>query len=150
MYCITQIVRFYDTSNTMLTKKLEMMKELIVKQNIVGFLLFGISIALSSCAAFRPVDVGLFVTDKKVDVSTEILDPVCGQTIESPQDELIWQFEGKSYYFYSSECLELFKKAPENYIERSPKEHHRTANNNAITWGFWGAAAGAMMLIMLL
>ena len=126
------------------------MKKLIVKQKIIGSILIGISIALSSCAAFQPVDIGPFVSKENTDISTEIIDPVCGQTIDSLQEELMWQYEGKSYYFYSSECLELFKKTPENYIEISPRMHHNTANNNVVTWGLWGAAAGAMMLIMLL
>jgi YHS domain-containing protein len=127
-----------------------MMKKLIVKQILIGSILIGISIALSSCAAFQPVDIGPFVSNENPDISTEIIDPVCGQTIDTLQEELMWQYEGKSYYFYSSECLELFKKAPENYIEISPRVHHNTANNNVVTWGLWGAAAGAMMLIMLL
>ena len=128
-----------------------MMKKLISKLKIIGFILFGISIALNSCKAFQPIpNTGSFMFTDNLNGSTEIIDPVCGQTIESLQDELMWRFEGKNYYFYSSECLELFKEAPKNYIERSPKEHHRTANNNGITWGFWEVAAGAMMLIMLL
>ena len=120
------------------------------KIEIVGLIIFGISLALSSCAAFQPVDVGLFVTDKKADTSSEIIDPVCGQTIEVPQDELVWQIEGRNYYFYSSECMDQFKMAPEKYISVQPHLHQEAANNNVVTWSLWGAAAGALMLLMLL
>ncbi len=127
------------------------MKKLISKLRIIGLILFGISIALSSCKALTPIpNTGSFMFTDNITGSTEIIDPVCGRTIELPQDDLVWQFEGRNYYFFSSECLDLFKMAPENYIKSSPKKHRHTANNNAFTLGFWGAAAGAMMLIMLL
>lgn len=113
-------------------------------------IVFGISIVLSSCAAFQPVDVGPFVSTENEDLSTEIIDPVCGQTIEFPQEELIWQFEGRNYYFYSSECMDKFKMAPEKYLSVQPHLHQTDANNNIVTWSLWGAAAGAMMLLMLL
>ena len=105
------------------------MKTLISLLKRTGFILFGISIILSSCKSFEPVPTmgSSLITDNLGD-TMEINDLVCGQTIEYTQDDLIWQFEGKSYNFSSSECLDLFKTAPEN----------------------WGATAEAMMLVMLL
>ena len=82
--------------------------------------------------------------------SNEIIDPVCGHAIEVPQEDLVWQYEGRDHFFHSSKCMDLFKMAPEKYIQPQPIEHQRTTNNNAVTWGLWGAAAGAMMLLMLL
>jgi len=135
---------------TFIPQNFEIMKKTIKKIRDFGLVLFGMAILLSSCKAFQPVQVGPFVGYENANSSTEIIDPVCGQIIETPQKDLIWQVEGRNYYFSSNECLESFKMTPEKYILPQPAENQRTTNNNVVTWGLWGAAAGTMTLIMLL
>ena len=135
---------------TFIPQNFEIMTKTINKLRDFGLVIFGMAILLSSCKAFQPVQMGPFVGYENANSSIEIIDPVCGQIIETPQEDLIWQVDGKNYYFSSNECMEKFKMTPEVYISQPPAEHHRASNNNAATWGFWGAAAGAMMLLMLL
>ena len=93
------------------------MKTMNSKLRTAGLILFVTSILLSSCKAFQPIKMGPFIGYENATDSTEIIDPVCGQIIEAPQEDLIWQFEGRNYYFYSSECMDQFKTAPEKYTQ---------------------------------
>lgn len=51
------------------------------KTQTVGLIFFGITLTLSSCAAFQPVDIGLYVSNENADAPTEIIDPVYNQNI---------------------------------------------------------------------
>ncbi len=42
-------------------------------------------------------------------------DPVCGMTVDKDTD-LKYEYNGNSYYFCSSYCLDKFKKEPEKYL----------------------------------
>jgi YHS domain-containing protein len=44
-----------------------------------------------------------------------VIDPVCGMSIDPATAAAHTVFEGRDYYFCSTECLGLFQKDPEKY-----------------------------------
>jgi Cu+-exporting ATPase len=48
-------------------------------------------------------------------------DPVCGMDVSAPSDERKFEYEGKTYFFCSSSCLQKFKNAPEKYLGKTEK-----------------------------
>lgn len=87
-------------------------------------ILFGISISITSCMMMGPSHLaGSHHMTTETNGTLGIFDPVCWDQIEKVQDNLILQYEGTTYYFHSSECMDLFKMAPEKYIEGNPKDH---------------------------
>ena len=78
------------------------------------------------------------------------VDPVCGENVEIVQEYLTYHYNGRTFYFNSDECMDQFKTAPDKYIQVQPAIPQKTENNNIVTWSLWGAAAGALMLLMLL
>ena len=50
-----------------------------------------------------------------------VKDPVCGMDVSAPSDERKFEYEGKTYFFCSSSCLEKFKNDPEKYLGRTEK-----------------------------
>jgi YHS domain-containing protein len=77
------------------------------------------------------------------------VDPVCGNLMEQVSEDLAYQYEGSTYYFHTSDCLNEFKQAPEKYITANRyQENHR--NNNGMMWGLGAAAMIGMMFLMIL
>jgi Cu+-exporting ATPase len=50
-----------------------------------------------------------------------VKDPVCGMDVSAPSDERKLEYEGKTYFFCSSSCLEKFKNDPEKYSGKTEK-----------------------------
>ncbi len=48
---------------------------------------------------------------------TEVLDPVCGMTIDPADAAATDEYEGRTYYFCMVDCAEKFKAAPEKYLQ---------------------------------
>jgi len=126
------------------------MKSKSIKLKLVGITSFSIAMILSSCNAFHPVPtMGSTFLTESMDTTNEIRDPVCGEIIEVPEEELMLPYNGDSYYFFTSGCMEEFRADPERYAaNRTHNNHH--SPNNIMMWGMWGLAAGGMMLLMLL
>lgn len=76
------------------------------------------------------------------------VDPVCGNSMEQVSEDLSYEYGGTTYYFHSSDCLNEFKQAPENYIANNNINNHR--NNYGMMWGLGAAAMVGMMLLMIL
>lgn len=49
------------------------------------------------------------------DADSAVMDPVCGMKIKKSDAKANYEYKGNSYYFCSEECLEKFKKNPEQY-----------------------------------
>ena len=49
------------------------------------------------------------------------IDPVCGMRIDE-QTALRSTYQGKPYYFCSSQCKETFDLSPERYAKRAAEE----------------------------
>jgi Cu+-exporting ATPase len=50
----------------------------------------------------------------------EVLDPVCGMTIDPATAAGTWDYKGTRYYFCHPSCLERFKADPEQFLEPRP------------------------------
>ncbi|HEY7173233.1 MAG TPA: heavy metal translocating P-type ATPase [Vicinamibacterales bacterium] len=53
---------------------------------------------------------------------SEVLDPVCGMTIDRADSVGEHEYRGTTYYFCNPHCLEQFREDPERYLDRSRKE----------------------------
>jgi Cu+-exporting ATPase len=51
----------------------------------------------------------------------EVLDPVCGMTIQASDAAGSWDYKGQRYYFCHPSCLARFKESPESFL--TPGEH---------------------------
>jgi YHS domain-containing protein len=113
--------------------------------------IWGIAVLLTSCTMMGPVHIpgGHNITLSHTH-SQGYFDPVCGTPIETVQDELTWQYEGTTYYFHSSDCMEEFKRAPEKYIHYSQNNRHDATNRNVFLWVLGSLTMGVMMIAMLL
>jgi YHS domain-containing protein len=49
----------------------------------------------------------------------QVTDPVCGMAIDSDKALKRETWQGKTYYFCSKSCHEMFRSAPERYAEKS-------------------------------
>jgi Cu+-exporting ATPase len=48
------------------------------------------------------------------------IDPICGMTVEPATAAGRFDYEGVTYYFCSTHCLDRFRVAPNQYVEKSP------------------------------
>src|SRR5690242_3688320 len=48
--------------------------------------------------------------------ATEVVDPVCGMTIDRADSVGEHQYRGATYYFCNPHCLEQFRADPERYL----------------------------------
>ena len=51
--------------------------------------------------------------------SREVVDPVCGMTIDPADAAGHADYKGTTYYFCAESCLEKFKADPEQYVQGS-------------------------------
>ena len=52
-------------------------------------------------------------------------DPVCGMTIRPGQEAANFNYQGQTYHFCSNECLDLFRKNPNQYIKQQGQEQRQ-------------------------
>jgi Cu+-exporting ATPase len=57
-------------------------------------------------------------------------DPVCGMDVTPEKAAGKTEYQGETYYFCSTKCLEKFKQDPEEYLKRSPKKKRKTEKEN--------------------
>src|SRR5688572_24837961 len=55
--------------------------------------------------------------DSSLAAATEVVDPVCGMTIDPADAVGHADFEGHTYYFCSDNCLERFRANPRQFVE---------------------------------
>ncbi len=46
-------------------------------------------------------------------------DPVCGMTVDPATAAAHFDYEGVTYYFCSTHCLDRFRAAPNQYVKRA-------------------------------
>lgn len=51
-------------------------------------------------------------------------DPVCGMHVEPKNAAAAWQYDGTTYYFCSTGCLERFQVRPSDFVEMDPADRH--------------------------
>ncbi|KYH24156.1 bifunctional enoyl-CoA hydratase/phosphate acetyltransferase [Halalkalicoccus paucihalophilus] len=69
------------------------------------------------------------------------VDPVCGMEIPPDAVEPTTEYEGESFYFCSTDCLELFEGAPKKYVE-TPHPHLVEASGAVLPRLPYGRAKG--------
>ena len=52
-------------------------------------------------------------------------DPVCGMELRPGQEVAQAQYQGRTYYFCSHECRDLFVKNPAEYVGSPPEAGQR-------------------------
>ena len=61
-------------------------------------------------------------------ITTEMVDPVCGMTLESYDVAVLGEYEGQTYVFCSPVCRERFDRDPGRYARpATPLEYARVA-----------------------
>lgn len=101
---------------------------------------------LQSCMMMGPAHMksDSFDSNYRED-NISIYDPVCGRKIDISTDQLSWEYDEKTYYFHSTECLEVFKITPDEYLY----QQHHNHRHGGFLWSMGGIAMGAMMILML-
>lgn len=52
----------------------------------------------------------------------EMVDPVCGMTVEPSEAAAAWDHEGRTYYFCSVGCFERFRSDPQGHLDKAPAD----------------------------
>lgn len=52
----------------------------------------------------------------------DVVDPVCGMTVEPDSAAAAWEHDGDVYYFCSVGCMERFRGDPERFLKMDPSE----------------------------
>lgn len=120
------------------------MKKLAAKTIFI----IGTTLFFSSCMMMNPGHMaGNHQMATGHDHSQGYYDPVCGNYIDTVQNELSWQYRGTIYYFHSTVCMDNFKDRPKRYISNNTVP----ASGNVLLWGIGGGAVmTALMLLMIL
>jgi Cu+-exporting ATPase len=87
--------------------------------------------------------LGMNHNHKHSNMNNNYSDPVCGKIMDDSQKAYTYQYQDKTYYFDSEDCINKFKQAPESYVNTTSKHNHL---------GYWSLGAismGVMMLFML-
>ena len=53
--------------------------------------------------------------------SKEVLDLICGMTVEAVSSNFPYEYEGTTYYFCAAGCRAKFEKDPKSYIKQETK-----------------------------
>jgi Cu+-exporting ATPase len=61
------------------------------------------------------------------------IDPVCGMTVQPATAAGSYEYEGKTYYFCTTSCLEKFRADPESYL--TPPDQRASRISSATTGG---------------
>ena len=69
------------------------------------------------------------------------IDPVCGMEVPMDATEATTDYEEESFYFCSTDCLELFEGAPKKYVE-TPHPHLVEASGTVLPRLPYGRAKG--------
>lgn len=51
-----------------------------------------------------------------------VVDPVCGMQLDSSQAAAQTVYQGKAYYFCSTECRRLFEETPQDYVSDQDRQ----------------------------
>ena len=70
---------------------------------------------------------------KSKEVRDTYKDPVCGMDVSKPSDERKFEYDGKTYFFCSSNCLQKFKNDPEKYLGKTDKPQKTTLPSGSYT-----------------
>lgn len=70
----------------------------------------------------------------KHSIETEkFIDPICGMTVAPESAAGQYDFEGKTYYFCSNDCLNKFKQNPRVFLAEKKPEKSKIESEGVIT-----------------
>lgn len=107
-------------------------------------ILFGFVNLFSSCMMMAPMHMSSHSADS-IQSAAIYTDPVCGNEIKNVQNEFFYDYNGTRYYFHSEDCMNTFKRAPEQYMNPDSVHHHQ----NNWMWIAGGVAMGVMMVLFM-
>ncbi len=62
------------------------------------------------------------MAQNETQLNHEVIDPVCGMTIDIDRAIGIVEHKGRTYYFCSPSCVEKFKADPDKYLSAKPSQ----------------------------
>lgn len=101
---------------------------------VISIILLGVIFMQSGCTGQRMYSQNRSYT---------YIDPVCGTKVE-PDTELKQEYDGRTYYFSSPECLEVFKQNPGRYVQNPNRNYDQMGINHM---GWWGPILGGIMVV---
>lgn len=110
-------------------------KSLSITKLIVWIGVAGLFITLPSCTVNR-------VNNSSGTI--KYIDPVCEERV-NPDDALVYEYQGNTYYFKSEECLAVFKKNPGKFI--TPPNQMRNRAMYGTHMGWWGPVMAGIMVV---
>lgn len=60
-----------------------------------------------------------------------VRDPVCGMLIEKKDAAGMAEYEGKTYYFHTTDCNAAFEQSPEKYVREQMKHSPEKRDDSA-------------------
>ncbi len=109
---------------------------------LITYRLLGLNFALFLCFSVILIGLtlGLMGNLFRLSPQPHLLheeDPVCGMCVDR-EKSLKKEYEGRTYYFCSSHCQEIFKKEPQKYVgEGKHRKGVRERVKSAFKFGFW-------------
>lgn len=65
---------------------------------------------------------GIILTAPNHDEEDAMQDPVCGMDVTQDTAAAAWEYEGTTYLFCSTGCMERFREDPQRYLGMDPSE----------------------------
>lgn len=72
----------------------------------------------------------------------QYIDPVCGIVVNE-QSAIFYSYQGTFYYFDTEECLAVFKKNPNKFLDQPPG----IREGNTTHMGWWLPVTGGIMVV---
>jgi len=88
-------------------------------------MVLGLSVLLfNSAPAFAADEKSTAATEEASEDKSAKFCPICGpEEGMAGKDDLTFEYEGKTYYFCSEDCLNAFKADPEKFMKQDHKDH---------------------------
>jgi len=64
----------------------------------------------------------------------KFVDPVCGMSVATETAAGKYDYEGKTYYFCSTGCLNKFKQNPASFLEKKKEEKQAAATSEGVEY----------------
>ena len=52
----------------------------------------------------------------------DMIDPVCGMTVDPDDAAAAWEHDGTVHYFCSATCMERFRRDPDHFLSLAPED----------------------------
>ena len=119
-----------------------------MKKTFIFILVFVISVSFSSCMMMMPGHMSASMHEgHNHEHSTAKVDPVCGKDVDNSSN-FTFEYQGNNYYFESEQCLTVFQKDPDHFVQKQHKDRHRKTMTT-VGWIGGGVVMTALMILMM-